>query len=127
MMKLSHAFVFTSFLASTATLQVVEAKGQSKSTRIISPSLAPNVVVTSPDGALSAAIFADKSSGLSYQISWDGHPVGGPGHIGLRLESANQSTSYEIGLRPVVGAISRDHIDEHYPFHSAKAIAHLGA
>src|SRR3984957_550453 len=123
MIKLSCAFIFTSLLASTTSLQVVEAKAQSKSARIISPSLAPDVVVTSPDGTLSGTIFADNSSGLSYQVSWNGHPVGGPGHIGLRLESANQSTSYEIGLRPVFGAISRDHIDEHYPFHGAKAIA----
>ncbi len=114
-MILSRPFVFASFLALTATFQAVEAKAQSSS--------APDVVVTSPNGLLSAAIFVDKSSGLSYQVLWDGHPVGGAGHIGLRLESTNQSTSYEIGLRPIFGAISRDHIDEHYPFHGAKAIA----
>ena len=118
-MKPFLLFVLTSFLASTATLQVVEAKAQSKSTR----SLAPDVVVTSPDGTLSGTIFADNSSGLSYQVSWNGHPVGGRGHIGLRLESANQITPYEIGLRPIFGTISRDHIDEQYPFHGAKAIA----
>jgi alpha-glucosidase len=121
MMKLSRAFVFTSFLASTATLQVVEAKAQF--TREISPSFTSNTVVTSPDGTLSAAIFADNSFGLSYQVSWDGHLVGGPGHIGLRLESANQTTPHEIGVRPIFVAISRDHIDEQYPFHGAKAIA----
>jgi alpha-glucosidase len=119
MMKVFRLFVLTSFLASTATLQLVEAKAQSKSTRC----LAPHVVVSSPDGALSGAIFADNSLGLSYQVSWNGHPVGGPGHIGLRLKGANQVTPYEIGLRPIFGAISRDHIDERYPFHGAKAIA----
>jgi alpha-glucosidase len=118
-MKPFLLFVLTSFLASTATLQVVEAKAQSKSTR----SLAPDVVVTSPDGALSGVIFADNSLGLSYQVSWNGHPVGGPGHIGLRLEGAKHTTPYEMGLRPIFGAISRDHIDEQYPFHGAKAIA----
>jgi alpha-glucosidase len=122
-MKLSRAFVFSSFLASAATFQVVDAKGQPKSTRTISPSLAPYAVVTSPDRTLSAVIFADNVSGLSYQVSWDGHPVGGPGHIGLRLESANQITPHEIGARPIFAAISRDHIDEQYPFHGAKAIA----
>ena len=123
MIKLSRAFIFTSLLASTTSLQVVEAKAQSKSTRIISPSLAPDVVVTSPDGTLSGTIFADNSSGLSYQVSWNGHPVGGPGHIGLRLESPNQTTPHEIGLHPTFGDISRDQIDEQYPFHGAKATA----
>jgi alpha-glucosidase len=123
MIKRSRAFIFTSLLASTTSLQVVEAKAQSKSTRIISPSLAPDVVVTSPDGTLSGAIFADNLSGLSYQVSWNGHPVGGPGHIGLRLEGANQITPHEIGLRPVFGEISKDQIDEQYPFHGAKEIA----
>jgi alpha-glucosidase len=123
MIKLSCAFIFTSLLASTTSLQVVEAKAQSKSARIISPSLAPDVVVTSPDGTLSGTIFADNSSGLSYQVSWNGHPVGGPGHIGLRLESANQTTPHEIGLHPTLGDISRDQIDEQYPFHGAKATA----
>jgi len=123
MIKLSRAFIFTSLLASTTSLQVVEAKAQSKSTRIISPSLAPDVVVTSPDGTLSGTIFADNSSGLSYQVSWNGHPVGGPGHIGLRLESPNQTTPHEIGLHPTLGDISRDQIDEQYPFHGAKATA----
>ena len=123
MIKLSCAFIFTSLLASTTSLQVVEAKAQSKSTRIISPSLAPDVVVTSPDGTLSGTIFADNSSGLSYQVSWNGHPVGGPGHIGLRLESPNQTTPHEIGLHPTLGDISRDQIDEQYPFHGAKATA----
>jgi alpha-glucosidase len=121
MMKHARTFVFALFLASTATLQVVEAKAQS--TRKISPSFASNTVVTSPDGTLSAAIFADNSFGLSYQVSWDGHLVGGPGHIGLRLESANQTTPHEIGLHPIFDAISRDHIDEQYPFHGAKTIA----
>jgi alpha-glucosidase len=123
MIKLSRAFIFTSLLASTTSLQVVEAKAQSKCTRIISPSLAPDVVVTSPDGTLSGTIFADNSSGLSYQVSWNGHSVGGPGHIGLRLESANQTTPHEIGLHPTLGDISRDQIDEQYPFHGAKATA----
>jgi alpha-glucosidase len=123
MIKLSRAFIFTSLLASTTSLQVVEAKAQSKCTRIISPSLAPDVVVTSPDGTLSGTIFADNSSGLSYQVSWNGHSVGGPGHIGLRLENANQTTPHEIGLHPTLGDISRDQIDEQYPFHGAKATA----
>jgi alpha-glucosidase len=123
MIKLSRVFIFTSLLASTTSLQVVEAKAQSKSTRVISPSLASNVVVTSPDGTLSGTIFADNSSGLSYQVSWNGHSVGGPGHIGLRLESANQTTPHEIGLHPTLGDISRDQIDEQYPFHGAKATA----
>jgi alpha-glucosidase len=123
MTKLSCAFIFTSFLASTASLQAVEAKPQPKATRIISPSLASNVVVTSPDGTLSGAIFADNSSGLSYQVSWNGHPVGGVGHIGLRLESVNQTTPHEIGLRPILGDISREQIDEQYPFHGAKTTA----
>src|SRR3984885_16389053 len=127
MMKLFRAFVFTSFLALTATLQVVEAKAQLKSIRVISPSFASNVVVTSPDGRLSCAIFADSSSGLSYQISWNGRPVGGPGHIGLRLGGASQISPYEIGSLPIFGAISRGHIDEQYPFHGAKAIAHNNA
>jgi alpha-glucosidase len=120
MMKLYRALVFTSFLASTATLQVAETKAQTMSR---SRSLAVNAVVTSPAGTLSGTIFADSSSGLSYQVSRDGHPVGGPGHIGLRVESANQTTPHEIGLRPIFDAISRDHIDEQYPFHGAKAIA----
>jgi alpha-glucosidase len=123
MIKLSRAFIFTSFLASTASLQAVEAKAQPKSSSVIPPSLTTNVVVTSPDGTLSGAIFADNSSGLSYQVSWNGHPVGGPGHIGLRLESANQITPHQIGLRPNFGDISRDQIDEQYPFHGAKATA----
>src|ERR1700734_2948821 len=123
MIKLSRAFIFTSLLASTTSLQVVEAKAQSKSTRITSPSPTPDVVVTSPDGTLSGTIFADNSSGLSYQVSWNGHPVGGPGHIGLKLESTNQTTTPKIGLNPALGDISRDQIDEQYPFHGAKTIS----
>src|SRR6201985_322796 len=109
--KFSYGFIFASLLASITLFQVIDAKAQPESAGIISTS---PVVVTSPDGTLSGAIFVNGSSGLSYQVTWNGHPVGGPGHIGLRFVSTNQLTPLEIGFRPVFGDISRDQIDEQY-------------
>jgi alpha-glucosidase len=81
------------------------------------------LLVTSPDGTLSGRVFIDSSSGLSYQVSFNGHPVGGPGHIGLRLQSLKDNSIREIGSHATFGSASSGRIDEQYAFHGAKAIA----
>jgi alpha-glucosidase len=81
------------------------------------------MLVTSPDGTLSGELLIDRSFGLSYQVIWNGHPEGGPGHIGLKLQDAEGTSNYEIGRHPTFETATRSTISEQYRIHGAKAVA----